>query len=94
MSNVGHMSDDGERIAALEVRAEESANSRQKIFEQLDDHASDLRAIRADVHEIKQMISGYKGFASGVIATIATFSGILGAAAMWLWSKFTDALSP
>ena len=88
------MSSEGERIAALEVRAEESAASRQKIFEQLDDHTGDLRAIRNDVHEIKQMISGYKGFANGVIATVATFSGVVGAALVWLWSKFTDALSP
>lgn len=83
------MSSDGERIAALEVRADESAASRTKIFKQLDDHTDDLRAIREDVHEIKQMISGYRGFANGVIATIAVFSGVLGAAAMWLWSKIT-----
>ena len=74
------MSDDGERIAKLEQRADDGALAGAELSKKVDE-------IAADIHEIKEKLSNWRGFASGVIFTIATLAGLIGAAVTAAWHK-------
>lgn len=74
------MSDDGERIAKLEQRADDGDGARDELTRKVDE-------IAADIHEIKEKLSNWRGFASGVIFTIATLAGLIGAAVTAAWHK-------
>lgn len=69
-----------ERIAALEARENETVR-------RLDDQDDDLKAIRKDVEEIRNVISHYKGFAGGVIFAVATLAGLIGAGVTAIWHR-------
>ena len=81
------MSQEGERLAALEVHAEGAARQRDEIVGRLDSQDTDLRAIRNDVHEIKQTMASYKGFAAGFAFAIAALGGLVGAALTAAWHR-------
>ena len=81
------MSGEGERLAALEVHAEDAARQRDVIFLRLQSQDEDLRAIREDVHAIKQTMASYKGFAAGFAFAIAALGGLVGAALTAAWHR-------
>ena len=74
------MSEDGERIARLEQRADDGQNDHAQMVEKVD-------AIAKDIHEIKEKLSNWRGFVSGMVFTIATLAGLIGAGVSALWHK-------
>jgi hypothetical protein len=74
------VSEDGERIAKLEQRADDGQNDHAQMVEKVD-------AIAADIHEIKEKLSNWRGFVSGMVFTIATLAGLIGAGVTALWHK-------
>lgn len=76
------MSDDGERIAVLEQRADDSQAAR-------DDFAKKVDAMASDIHEIKEKLSNWRGFVSGMVFTIAALAGLIGAGVTALWNRFS-----
>ena len=77
------MDSSGERIATLEQAI-------KGLTERLDDQDEDLHMIRDDVREIRDVLTQYKGFSGGVIATVSVLSGFIGALAVFVWHKFTS----
>jgi hypothetical protein len=75
--------ENGERIASLEAHI-------VGLEDRLDDQDEDLRSIRNDVREIRDVLTQYKGFAGGVIATVSVLSGFIGALAVFVWHKLTS----
>lgn len=73
---------EGERIAKLEQRADDSDTDQAALVEK-------VNAIAADVHEIKEKLSNWKGFFSGVMFTIATLAGLIGAGITALWNHLS-----
>ena len=71
---------DGERIARLEQRADDGQADRDHLVEKVD-------AMAADIHEIKEKLSNWRGFISGMVFTIATLAGLIGAAVTAAWHK-------
>jgi F0F1-type ATP synthase assembly protein I len=76
------VSDAGERIAVLEQRADDSQSDRKTDRDQ-------LNAMAQDIHEIKEKLSNWRGFFSGVVFAMSMLAGLVGAAATWLWHKFS-----
>ena len=76
------MSDDGERLARLEART-------NYLEDDADTIKDEIRAIRTDIHEIKEVVSRYGGFAGGIVFAVATFAGVIGATISTLWHKIT-----
>jgi F0F1-type ATP synthase assembly protein I len=76
------VSDAGERIAVLEQRADDSQTDRKTDRDQ-------LNAMAQDIHEIKEKLSNWRGFFSGVVFAMSMLAGLVGAAATWLWHKFS-----
>lgn len=76
------MSEEGERIARLEERADGSQDDHDELVKKFD-------AMASDIHEIKEKLSNWKGFWSGMVFTIATLAGLIGAAVTALWVKLT-----
>jgi hypothetical protein len=74
------MSEDGERIAKLEQRADDSQTDRDHFAQKVDDMA-------ADIHEIKEKLSNWRGFVSGMVFTIATLAGLVGAGLTAAWHR-------
>lgn len=74
--------ENGERIASLEAHI-------VGLEDRLDDQDEDLRSIRNDVREIRDVLTQYKGFAGGVVATVSVLSGFIGAAVVFLWHKLS-----
>ncbi len=72
---------DVERIAKLEQRADDSADDHKAV-------AAQVTQIAKDVHEIKEKLSNWRGFVSGMVFTIATLAGLIGAGATALWHRF------
>lgn len=77
------MSGEGERIARLEQRADDGQSDHAQLVEKVD-------AIAADIHEIKEKLSNWRGFVSGMVFTIATLAGLIGAGVTALWHKFAQ----
>ena len=75
------MSEDGERIARLEQRADDGQNDHAQMVEKVD-------AIAKDIHEIKEKLSNWRGFVSGMVFTIAALAGLIGAGVTALWHRF------
>ena len=80
-------SDAGERLATLEEMARQGASARHDMQDTLDNQDEQLKAIREDVHAIKQSLAGYKGFFAGASFAVAALGGLLGAALTALWGK-------
>lgn len=76
------MSDNGERLAALEADAE-TARTR------LNGQDADLKAIREDVHQIKLSLSRANGFFAGAAFAVAALAGLIGAGLTSLWHRFS-----
>lgn len=71
---------DGERIARLEQRANDSQLDRaefERRFEQM----------ARDIGEIKDKLSNWKGVMSGVVLTIGMLAGLIGAGLTFLWHR-------
>lgn len=73
---------EGERIARLEQRAEDGQIDHQELVKKFD-------AMANDIHEIKQKLSNWRGFVSGMVFTIATLAGLIGAGVTALWHRFS-----
>jgi hypothetical protein len=73
------MSEDGERIARLEQRADDGQDDHAQMVEKVD-------AIAADIHDIKEKLSNWRGFVSGMVFTIAAIAGLIGAGLTALWN--------
>jgi hypothetical protein len=41
----------------------------------------------ADIHEIKEKLSNWRGFVSGMVFTIATLAGLVGAGLTAAWHR-------
>jgi hypothetical protein len=74
------MSGEGERIARLEERADVGEGDLLQMVAKVD-------AIAKDVNEIKQKLSNWHGFFSGVMFTIAAISGLIGAGLTAIWHR-------
>lgn len=74
------MSTEGERIAVLEQRADDGQADRDHLVEKVD-------AMAADIHEIKEKLSNWRGFVSGMVFTIATLAGLIGAGLTAAWHR-------
>lgn len=83
------MTVEGERLAALEVKADEASRQREVIVDRLDDQDRDLAAIRTDVSAIRNTLSTYKGFWAGVTFVLTVLGGAIGAVFVALWHKVT-----
>lgn len=77
------MSDDRERIAKLEQRADDGETDHEHLVAKVD-------AIASDIHEIKEKLSNWRGFVSGMVFTIATLAGLIGAAITAAWHKLVS----
>ena len=77
------MSDDGERIARLEQRADDGQSDRDHLVEKVD-------AMAADIHDIKEKLSNWRGFVSGMVFTIAALAGMIGAGITALWNRIAS----
>lgn len=73
---------EGERIAKLEQRADDGDQDKAALIEKVD-------AIANDVHAIKEKLSNWRGFVSGMVFAIATLAGLMGAGVTWLWTHLT-----
>ena len=71
---------DGERLATLEARDDE-------LFRKLDAQDEALKTISADVHAIKEQLSGYRGFVAGAFFVVGSLGGLIGAALTAAWHK-------
>jgi hypothetical protein len=71
---------EGERIARLEERADTNDASHENFSGKLDQIAS-------DVHTIKEQLSNWRGFFSGVVFAISALAGLIGAGAMALYHR-------
>jgi hypothetical protein len=76
------MSDAGERIARLEERADGSQTDHDQLVAKFD-------AMASDIHDIKEKLSNWRGFVSGMVFTIATLAGLVGAGVTALWHKLS-----
>ncbi len=76
------MSDDGERIARLEQRVDDGRSDHDQLVDKVD-------AIASDIHEIKEKLSNWRGFVSGMVFTIAALAGLIGAGITALWTRLT-----
>jgi hypothetical protein len=72
---------EGERIAVLEQRADDTKTDHDQLVEKVD-------AIAADIHAIKEKLSNWRGFVSGMVFTIAALAGLIGAGITALWNRF------
>jgi hypothetical protein len=77
------MSGDGERIARLEQRADDGQSDHAQLVDKFD-------AMAKDIHEIKQRLSNWRGFFSGMVFAISALAGLIGAAATALWHRFNQ----
>lgn len=73
---------DKERIAQLETTTKNHGDDVLKVIERLD-------SIDKKVQVIVTELSESKSFFRGVIFTLTTFSGVIGAAAAWAWNHLT-----
>lgn len=74
------MSDqEGERIAVLETQ-----------FDEMDRRLGVVESMSDDVHEIKNVISRYKGFWGGIVFAASMLSGIIGALIAIVWHKVSN----
>ena len=71
---------EGERIAVLEQRADDTKTDHDQLVAKVD-------AIAADIHAIKEKLSNWRGFVSGMVFTIAALAGLIGAALTAAWHK-------
>jgi len=78
----GQAVSDVERIARLEQQADDTRTDHDQLVGKVD-------AIAVDVHEIKEKLSNWKGFFSGVMFTVATLAGLIGAAITALWNHLS-----
>ena len=87
-----------ERVSKLEQKVSDNEvhnnSAHERIAANLIRHDADLKAIRTDVHAIRLQMEKFKGFWSGVIATIGVIAASLGAALMALWEKITGGGNP
>lgn len=74
---------DGERIARLEQQADDTRSDHDQLVDKVD-------AIAADIHTIKEKLSNWRGFVSGMVFTIATLAGLIGAAVTAAWHKLAE----
>ena len=74
---------EGERIARLEQRADDNRSDHDQLVDKVD-------AIAADIHAIKEKLSNWRGFVSGMVFTIAALAGIIGAGLTALWNRFAS----
>ena len=74
---------EGERIGRLEQRADDTRREHDQLVEKVD-------AIAADIHAIKEKLSNWRGFVSGMVFTIATLAGLVGAAVTAAWHKLAQ----
>jgi uncharacterized protein YoxC len=75
------MSEDGERIARLEQQAGDTRTDHDQLVEKVD-------AIAADINAIKEKLSNWRGFVSGMVFAVSALAGLIGAGATWLWHRF------
>jgi hypothetical protein len=71
---------DGERIARLEERADVGEDDLVRMVEKVDD-------IAKNVNEIKEKLSNWHGFFSGMMFTIAAIAGLIGAGLTAVWHR-------
>jgi hypothetical protein len=71
------------RISVLEERADNVQGDHDQLVDKVD-------AIAKDVHEIKEKLSNWRGFVSGMVFTIATLAGLIGAGATWLYHRLAN----
>ena len=74
------VSEDRERLARLEQQADDTRTDHDQLVEKVD-------AIAADIHAIKEKLSNWRGFVSGMVFTIATLAGLVGAAVTAAWHR-------
>lgn len=72
-----------ERIAVLEQQQRSADKGRDEL-------ASQVHEIRKDVAEIKQRLSGWRGFFGGFTFALTTLGGLIGAALMSAWHALTN----
>lgn len=81
------MTEDGERIASLEAKQGYADDQRSVIFRKLEEQDQDLKAIRSDVHAIREQLSGAKGFWTGITVAVSAIAAVIGGAAAALWQR-------
>jgi uncharacterized protein YoxC len=75
------VSEDGERIARLEQQADDTRTDHDQLVDKVD-------AIAKDIHAIKERLSNWRGFVSGMVFAISALAGLIGAGTTWLWHRF------
>lgn len=75
------MNTEGSRIAVLEQRVDDTKTGHDQLVEKVD-------AIAADIHAIKEKLSNWRGFVSGMVFTIAALAGLIGAGVTAIWHRF------
>jgi hypothetical protein len=73
---------EGERIAVLEQRADNTQSDHDQLVQKVD-------AIAADIHAIKEKLSNWRGFVSGMVFTIAALAGLIGAGLTAVYHKLS-----
>jgi hypothetical protein len=57
----------GERVATLEAQQQEGERVHGALFKKVDDQGVDIQAICRDVAQIREQLSGYRGFWAGMV---------------------------
>jgi uncharacterized protein YoxC len=74
---------EGARIAVLEQRVDDTKTDHDQLVEKVD-------AIAADIHAIKEKLSNWRGFVSGMVFTIAALAGLIGAGVTAVWHRLAS----
>jgi hypothetical protein len=74
---------EGERIARLEQRADDNRSDHDQLVEKVD-------AIAADITAIKEKLSNWRGFVSGMVFAIAALAGLIGAGVTAVWHRLAS----
>jgi uncharacterized BrkB/YihY/UPF0761 family membrane protein len=77
------MSGEGERIARLEQRADDGQIDHAQLVEKFD-------AMASDIHDIKEKLSNWRGFFSGMVFAISALAALIGAAVTTLWHRLSQ----
>ena len=72
-----------ERIAVLEQQQRAADKGRDELAARLDE-------ISKDVSEIKERLSGWRGFFGGFTFALTTLGGLIGATIMYVWDTLTN----
>lgn len=74
---------ESERIARLEQRADDSSDDHEQLVAKVDQIATDVAAIR-------EKLSNWRGFVSGMVFAIAALAGLIGAGITALYHKLVQ----